>query len=59
MVVDGLSKQVGNVLFAAGAVDRAHILLGEHATLFFWLLSLLSDKHVVQIFDLKTIRGQK
>ena len=52
MVVDGLSKEVNDALLAAGAIDGADILLGEHGTIFLRALVLHCNQHVVQAFDL-------
>ena len=52
MVINRLGQQIGDILFAAGAVDGADVLLGEHARFFVRSVLLLGDQHVVQVFDL-------
>ena len=52
MVINRLAKQIDDVLFASSAVDRTNIFLREHASLFIRAFLLLSNEHIVHIFDL-------
>ena len=53
MVVNGLGKQVGDILFAASTVDRPNVLFSEHGTLLVRLLVLHGEEHIVEALNLK------